>query len=111
MKSNNKINISRIDYSKPLTFIFNNKKCQGYSGDTLASALLRNNYLLLNRSFKYGRTRSIIAAGVEEPNAIVSLEKNGCYTPNQKATEVLLYDGLFAVSANNPNEFRYKKVI
>ncbi len=47
--------------------------CSGYSGDTLASALLANDQMLVGRSFKYHRPRGIVASGPEEPNALVNL--------------------------------------
>ena len=75
-----------IDRSKPLTFTFDGRKYVGYLGDTLASALLANGIRLLGRSFKYHRPRGLIAAGSEEPNALVQLE-TGAYTePNTRAT-------------------------
>ncbi len=101
----------QVDYSKSLNFIFNNKRYKGYEGDTLASALLANDALLFTRSFKYGRKRGLMAAGVEEPNALVSLEIGGRYTPNLKATEIMLYDGLSAISASNPNAFDMRAFI
>ncbi|HBP73547.1 MAG TPA: hypothetical protein DD665_08225, partial [Alphaproteobacteria bacterium] len=45
------------------TFTFDGKTCQGFAGDTLASALLANNIHLVGRSFKYHRPRGIMAAG------------------------------------------------
>jgi len=102
---------NQIDRSKPLTFIFNNKKYKGFEGDTLASALIANDALLFARSFKYGRKRGLMAAGVEEPNALVSLEMGGRYTPNLKATEIPLYDGLSAKSATNPHSFDLRAFI
>jgi sarcosine oxidase subunit alpha len=59
---------------KPLNFKFNGRALQGFAGDTLASALLANGVHLVARSFKYHRPRGILAAGYEEPNAIVQLE-------------------------------------
>ena len=44
----------------------------GLQGDTLASALLANGVHLVGRSFKYHRPRGILAAGAEEPNALVT---------------------------------------
>jgi len=89
-----------IDRSKPLSFTFDGRRYEGYQGDTLASALLANGIRLLGRSFKYHRPRGLIAAGSEEPNALVQLE-TGAYTePNTRATSIELYDGLVAKSQN-----------
>ncbi len=44
-------NGGRIDRSKPLDFSFDGKPMQGFSGDTVASALLANGRLLVGRSF------------------------------------------------------------
>ena len=89
---------------KKISFTFDGKKYFGVEGDTLASALLRNNIFLVGRSFKYHRPRGILAAGSEEPNALIQLESEVFTEPNVKATEVLLYEGLKANSQNNwPN--------
>jgi sarcosine oxidase subunit alpha len=90
----------RIDRSRTLRFTFNGKPYEGHSGDTLASALLANGVTLVARSWKYHRPRGIVAAGVEEPNAIVQLETGARTVPNARATEVELYDGLVAASVN-----------
>jgi sarcosine oxidase subunit alpha len=90
----------RINRAIPLTFTFNGRVYQGYQGDTLASALLANDVHFVARSFKYHRPRGIMTAGVEEPNAIVQLEKGGYTIPNARATEVELYQGLVATSVN-----------
>ncbi len=89
-----------IDRSKPLRFTFDGKPYTGYAGDTLASALLANGVRLLGRSFKYHRPRGLIAAGSEEPNALVQLEEGAYTEPNTRATSVELYDGLVATSQN-----------
>ena len=66
-------------------------------GDTLASALLANGVHLVGRSFKYHRPRGILSAGSEEPNALVTIDRGaGRVTPNLRATQVELYDGLRA---------------
>ena len=44
---------------KEVSFKFDGKKYVGYEGDTIASALLRNNVKLVARSFKYHRPRGI----------------------------------------------------
>ena len=91
----------RIDRSRPLHFTFDGKSYTGYSGDTLASALIANGVHLVGRSFKYHRPRGFLAAGAEEPNALVGIVRGpGRFTPNLRATQVALYDGLVATSQN-----------
>jgi sarcosine oxidase subunit alpha len=89
-----------IDLNAPLRFSFNGKSYAGYRGDTLASALLANGVHLVGRSWKYHRPRGIVAAGVEEPNAIVQLGQGARMVPNARATSVEIYDGLSATSVN-----------
>ncbi len=90
----------RVDRSRPLGFTFNGVGYQGLAGDTLASALLANGIHLVGRSFKYHRPRGIVAAGAEEPNALVQLGEGDRTEPNVKATQVELYEGLVARSQN-----------
>jgi len=87
---------SRVDFSKPLSFTFDGKIYQGFAGDTLASALLANGVKTIARSFKYGRPRGIVGAWAEEPNALVQIDVDARTTPDLKATQVELYDGLVA---------------
>src|SRR6202522_4548359 len=90
-----------IDRSRPLVFTFDGLDYQGYAGDTLASALVANGVHLVGRSFKYHRPRGILSAGAEEPNALVSLARGSdLVTPNLRATQIELYDGLSASSQN-----------
>ena len=63
----------RIDRSRAVRFTFDGKAYSGFAGDTLASALLANGVHLFGRSFKYHRPRGVIAAGSEEPNALVTV--------------------------------------
>ncbi|MEM5585872.1 sarcosine oxidase subunit alpha family protein [Roseibium sp. AS2] len=90
----------RIDRAAQLTFTFDGEEMQGHTGDTLASALLANGVHLVGRSFKYHRPRGIVSAGSEEPNALVGIYRNGDQTPNMRATQVELYQGLEAISQN-----------
>ena len=89
-----------INRDKPIEFKFNGKKYIGYEGDTLASALLANGIHLIGRSFKYHRPRGFFGAGVDEPNAKMQVEINGCSEPNINATEIELVNGLSASSQN-----------
>ncbi|GGB88441.1 sarcosine oxidase subunit alpha [Novosphingobium endophyticum] len=91
----------RPDRSQPVRFSFDGESYQGYAGDTLASALLAQGVTLFGRSFKYHRPRGVLGAGVEEPNALVSVIRGpGRFTPNVRATSVEIYEGLEAVSQN-----------
>ena len=56
---------------------------QGLRGDTLASALLANGVHLVGRSFKYHRPRGILAAGSEEPNALVDRSRRDGRAPRR----------------------------
>ncbi|MBU2318244.1 MAG: (2Fe-2S)-binding protein, partial [Gammaproteobacteria bacterium] len=95
----------RIDRSKPLTFTHNGKQYKGFEGDTLASALLANGIDIVGRSFKYSRPRGIVAAGAEEPNAIMQIgSTEATQIPNVRATQQSLYNGLVASTTNGwPN--------
>ena len=90
-----------IDRSAKQKFLFNGAAFYGFAGDTLASALLANDQLLVGRSFKYHRPRGIIASGAEEPNALMNLGSGGKFEPNARATTTPLYDGLAARSQNH----------
>ncbi len=89
-----------INRDKKLSFKFNGKKYFGYEGDTLASALIANGVHLVGRSFKYHRPRGFFGAGVDEPYAIVQMNRNNEVDPNVRATEQELFEGLEAKSVN-----------
>ena len=89
-----------INRRRPMEFSFNKRSYQGYQGDTVASALLANGIHLVARSFKYHRPRGIYGAGAEEPNALLQIGSGARALPNQRATQIELYDGLEASSVN-----------
>lgn len=89
-----------IDRSRTIRFRWAGKPYSGFAGDTLASALLANGVTLFGRSFKYHRPRGLLAAGLDEPNAIVQLERGAATIPNLKAPYVELYEGLDARPVN-----------
>ncbi|WP_136637426.1 sarcosine oxidase subunit alpha family protein [Pseudooceanicola onchidii] len=91
----------RIDRSAPVTFSFNGKTLKGYRGDTLASALLANDQMMLGRSFKYHRPRGLVASGAEEPNALLGVGEDGRFEPNQRATTQEVFNGLVSTSQNH----------
>lgn len=91
----------RIDRSKALTFTYNGRQYKGYQGDTIASALLANGVDIVARSFKYSRPRGIVAAGAEEPNAVLQVgATEATQVPNVRATQQELYDGLVCGATN-----------
>lgn len=91
----------RIDRSQPLSFTFNGQTYQGFAGDSLAAALLANGVDIVGRSFKYSRPRGIVAAGAEEPNAVLQIgSTEAAQIPNVRATQQALYSGLVASSTN-----------
>jgi sarcosine oxidase subunit alpha len=90
-----------IDRSRPMSFSFNGRRMQGYAGDTLASALLGADQMMVGRSFKYHRPRGIVASGAEEPNALVGMGEGGRFEPNQRTTTTELFDGAATVSQNH----------
>ena len=97
----------QIDRSQGLRFSFDGKSYLGHPGDTLASALLANDVRLMGRSFKYHRPRGLIAAGSEEPNAIVELRTGARCEPNTRATTAEVFDGLVAHSQNRWPSLRF----
>ncbi|MDH4988123.1 sarcosine oxidase subunit alpha [Aminobacter anthyllidis] len=91
----------RLTPAKTARFTFDGKPMTGLAGDTVASALLANGVHLVGRSFKYHRPRGILSAGAEEPNALVTVERDAARkTPNVRATVQELYDGLTVNSQN-----------
>ncbi|SFM11537.1 sarcosine oxidase subunit alpha family protein [Shimia aestuarii] len=90
-----------LNRNKQVKFSFNGKQFAGYEGDTLASALLANDQMMMGRSFKYHRPRGVVASGAEEPNALVNMGEGGKFEPNQRATTTEIFDGLTCTSQNH----------
>ena len=90
-----------INKDKAVSFTFNGKHLRGFAGDTLASALLANDQMLVGRSFKYHRPRGVVAAGAEEPNGLVNLGTGAKFEPNARVTTTELFEGLTAASQNH----------
>jgi sarcosine oxidase subunit alpha len=86
--------------AEPVAFTFDGKACHGQAGDTLAAALIANGVRLVARSFKLHRPRGVMAAGVEEGSALVTVGEGARAEPNVRATDVFLYPGLVARSQN-----------
>lgn len=90
-----------IDRNRPVSFTWNGRPLSGFAGDTLASALLANDRMMVGRSFKYHRPRGIVASGVEEPNALAGLGAGAKFTPNARMTTTPLVAGLESKSQNH----------
>ncbi|MCO5118832.1 MAG: sarcosine oxidase subunit alpha [Burkholderiaceae bacterium] len=98
----------RIDHDRPVMFTFDGRLIEGRAGDTIASALLANGIHLMGRSFKYHRPRGAVAAGSEEPNALVGVRHGaGRFTPNTRATVQEIWEGLKATSQNRYPSLRF----
>ena len=89
-----------IDRSRTLDFRFDGRALQGHLGDTLASALLACGTVHVGRSFKLHRPRGIFSCGVEEPTGLLDIGDGARRTPNTRATDLLLTDGLVARPGN-----------
>ncbi|MFV0434905.1 MAG: 2Fe-2S iron-sulfur cluster-binding protein [Leucobacter sp.] len=69
-------NIARgIDRSREISFTVDGEAYSGFAGDTIASALIAAGRVECGDSMYLGRPRGIIAAGVEEPNALVTVKR------------------------------------
>jgi len=90
-----------LNRGRAVRFAFDGKNFDGFEGDTLASALLANDQMLVGRSFKYHRPRGVVASGAEEPNGLVNLGLGGLFEPNQRVTTTEVFDGLTATSQNH----------
>jgi sarcosine oxidase subunit alpha len=90
-----------VNKKSSVEFTFNGKILSGFFGDTLASALLANDQMLVGRSFKYHRPRGIVTSGPEEPNGLVGLGRDSKFEPNSRVTTTELYEGLEASSQNH----------
>jgi sarcosine oxidase subunit alpha len=89
----------RIDRSVTLRATVDGVELTGHPGDTVASALIANGRLEVAPSIYRGRPRGIVAAGVEEPNALLQLagaRPGDNAEPMLPATAVELFDGLSA---------------
>jgi len=90
----------RVDRNKSLSFTLDGKSFQGFAGDTVASTLLAHGEHLVARSFKYHRPRGIMAAGVEESNALLTVGDKGTREPNIAATVLELEANLVTRTQN-----------
>lgn len=88
-----------IDRARPLEFLFDTQTLSGFSGDTVASALLANQVRLTGRSFKLHRPRGIVGAGYEDAGVMVHRLAPRPAT-NQLATTLPLESDMRLTSVN-----------
>ena len=62
-----------IDRSSPLNFTWNGQHLTGFTGDTIASALVANGVEVVSRSMKYHRPRGYMTADFWDPNGFVQV--------------------------------------
>ncbi|MBL8588564.1 MAG: FAD-dependent oxidoreductase [Methylobacteriaceae bacterium] len=82
---------SAIDRSREIAFTFDRRPFRGYAGDTLASALLAQDELLIARSFKLHRPRGVFGAGYDDAVMVDRLAPRPA--ANQLATVTAIEDG------------------
>lgn len=68
---------AQIDRNDVVNVTVDGQVVSGYRGDTLASAILASGTVQCGQSMYLGRPRGIVAAGVEEPNALVDVLRAG----------------------------------
>jgi len=64
---------ARIDSDQPLALSIDGQQLSAFRGDTVASAMLANQIRQCGPSLYLKRPRGILAAGVEEPNALITV--------------------------------------
>jgi sarcosine oxidase subunit alpha len=85
-----------LDRSAALRFTFEGREYQGYSGDTISSALAAAGVPYMARSFKYHRPRGILSFANHDSNTLFQVDG----VPNVRGDVTWLRDGM-RVSAIN----------
>jgi len=105
----------RIDRDRVLTVVVDGEECAAHPGDTIASALLASGRIRVGDSIYRGRPRGVVAAGAEEPNALVQVLGEHS-EPSVTATVRSVVDGLevrtlsgLGVLSPEPDEATYDK--
>lgn len=83
-----------IDRGQPFALRWNGRVIPAFAGDTVASALLANGVRIAGRSMKFHRPRGLLSAGVEEPNALVTLGRGADSELTARATMIPMREGL-----------------
>ena len=90
-----------------LRFAFDGRDYLARAGDTAASALLANGVRAMGRSIKYRRIRGLVAAGPEEPNALLTVGNRPAIIPNVAAPQLVLREGMILRSQNRWPTLQY----
>ena len=62
-----------IDREQTVEFSFEGRRHSGFKGDTVASALMADDVLVLSRSFKYHRPRGVLTGCGQDANTLVQI--------------------------------------
>ena len=94
-----------IDASAPLRFTFEGREYQGYSGDTISSALAAAGVPYMARSFKYHRPRGILSFADHDSNLLFQVDG----VPNVRGDVTWLRDGMCVTAINTFGGLRHDK--
>lgn len=87
---------TRIDRSQKVSFSFDDRRIEGYAGDSIASAMAAADRWILSRSFKYHRPRGILTMAGQDANALVQLPDE----PNVRADLRAITEGMKVTAQN-----------
>ena len=88
-----------IDRTREVAFTVDGVAYRGFAGDTVASALIAAGRIDCGDSLYLGRARGVLSAGVEEPNALVTVRARSAVDIDESmlpATRVEITEGLEA---------------
>jgi len=91
----------RIDRDHRVRITVDGRELLAHPGDTVASALLAHGLVEFGRSMYRDRPRGIVAAGVEEPNALLQV-RGSCSESMLPATTVAVREGLAVETLSGP---------
>jgi sarcosine oxidase subunit alpha len=94
-----------IDASAPLRFTFEGREYQGYSGDTISSALAAAGVPFMARSFKYHRPRGILSFADHDSNTLFQVDG----MPNVRGDVTWLRDGMCVTAVNTFGGLRHDR--
>ena len=86
----------RIDTAETHSLTYRGKSHQGFSGDTVATALYSNGIRVFSRSLKYHRPRGLYSLDGESSNTCMEVDG----VPNVRTENTLLKDGMVVKAQN-----------